>query len=151
MALVLPLLLLLLTGVVDAGLAVTAWLRVNTAARDATRFALDAGRPGDTASLVLNKLNGLDQSQINVYIIKGTTDSAGTIPNSSPNWVVSHPYGAGPATPNVQPATVQAGLQSASVPFVVVKVDLMYQPLLSSLLLSSAGLPMSSYAVVQTP
>src|SRR6188474_1265966 len=79
MALVLPLIVVLLSIVIEAGLALNTWIRVNTAARDATRFALDAGRPGDIASLVLNKMEGFNTSSnvLDVYIITGTTSGGG--------------------------------------------------------------------------
>ena len=78
-ALVLPILLLLLAFVLEGGLALNAWLRVNTAARDATRFALDGGRNSDIATLVVSKLVRLDSTQINVYVIHGQTNNTGTV------------------------------------------------------------------------
>ncbi len=59
-ALVLPLIVLFLSVVIEGGLALNAWIRVNTAARDATRFALDAARSQDVGSLVLTKLSGIN-------------------------------------------------------------------------------------------
>lgn len=154
MALVLPLIVILLSVVVEAGLALNAWIRVNTAARDATRFALDAGRPGQVASLVLNKLEGMDQSQIDVYIITGTTDSSGNIPAG--NWTVDHRWGARSGGPNVQRTTIQqklvvSGNPSANrnMPFTVVEVDFNYSPLMATLVAPGSRIPMTSYAIVQ--
>jgi hypothetical protein len=96
-ALLLPLLLALLAVIIEAGLALNAWIRVNTAARDATRFAMDSGRPNDTASLALDKLMGVDfgtsreisgSTNLDVYIVTGSTGAAGTITS----WSVDHRY-----------------------------------------------------------
>src|SRR4051812_35023950 len=106
LALVLPLIIILLSIVIEAGLALNAWIRVNTAARDATRFALDSGRPNDIASLVLNKLDGMDTSKIDVYIISGTTDSTGNISDSSWNSWINHRWGARTGGPNVKKSTI---------------------------------------------
>ena len=43
LALLLPLLVLMLSVIIEGGLAFNAWERVNTASRDATRFMLDRG------------------------------------------------------------------------------------------------------------
>ena len=152
MALVLPLIVILLSIVIEAGLALNAWIRVSTAARDATRFALDAGRPNDIASLVLNKLDGMDQGQIDVYIVKGTTNSSGTITT----WTVDHRWGSRPGGPNVQQATIQQKLVVPSQPtmnqnmsFTVVEVDFQYSPLLATLIARGLTLPMTSYAIVE--
>ncbi len=152
LALVLPLLLLLLLGVVDFGLALGDWLRVNTAARDATRFAIDAGRADDISNLAVNNLSGLDTTQINVYIINGKTDSNGNIPTGSPYWVPDHHYGAGPGTPGVQRTTIQSELGgAASMPFVIVEVDFNYVPLFTTFFSNNFSIPMSSYALIQMP
>ena len=148
LALVLPLLLLLLLGVVDFGLALGDWLRVNTAARDATRFAIDAGRADDISNLAVNNLSGLDTTQINVYIINGQTGSTGTITT----WTADHHFGAGPGTPGVQRSTIQSELGGAvSMPFVIVEVDFHYVPLFTTFFSSSFSIPMSSYALIQMP
>lgn len=153
MALVLPILLVLLATILEGGLAINAWLRVQTAARDGVRFALDAGRPADTATLVLSKLPGLDESQINIYIIRGSTNSSGQIPLAS--WSVDHRYGASPDGPRVQRLTIEQGLGGAAdpaardIPFVVVEVSYVYQPVFMRLLTSNLNIPMSSYAIIQ--
>ena len=163
MALLLPLLILLLSVLVEAGLALNAWVRVNTAARDATRFALDAGRPPQVAELVRTKLAGIDfgssrtitdSPNLDIYIITGTTGVSGTISV----WSVRHIYdgdGGGPATPTVQRATIEQRLRSQGVqpsqnmPFVLVEVDFKYTPLLGTLLGRGTRLPMMSYAIIQ--
>jgi Flp pilus assembly protein TadG len=156
LALVLPLIIILLSIVIEAGLALNAWIRVNTAARDATRFALDSGRPNDIASLVLNKMEGMDTSRIDVYIISGTTDSTGNISDS--NWAAwtNHRWGARTGGPNVRKATIVSKLTVAgnptanrNLPFVVVEVDFQYSPLLATLLARGTYLPMTSYAIMQ--
>src|SRR6476620_7805464 len=88
MALLAPILVALLSVVIEGGLALNAWIRVTTAARDATRFVLDAGPHDQAKTLVLNKLSGIDfgsgrtytqSNNIDVYIITGATNSSGTI------------------------------------------------------------------------
>lgn len=157
MALVLPLVIILLSVVIEAGLALNAWIRVNTAARDATRFALDAGRPNDIASLVLNKLEGMDTSKVDVYIISGTTDSTGNISDS--NWAswTDHRWGSRTGGPNLKKATVVSKLTVAgnatanrNLHFTVVEVDFQYSPLLATLLARGTYLPMTSYAFMQS-
>lgn len=64
MALVLPLLIVLFSVIVEASLAFNSWMRVNTAARDSTRFLLDAGRVSDVTDIVRNKLTGLADSTL---------------------------------------------------------------------------------------
>jgi hypothetical protein len=162
MALLLPLLVLMLSVVIEAGLALNAWLRVNTAARDATRFALDAGRDSDIVSLVATKLMGIDfgsskvisgSGNLDIFVIKGTTNSSGNIST----WNVTHPYdgdGSG-GIPTVTSATIRSrlGQQSGSdvtdIPFVICEVDFKYTPLLGSLIARNTKLPISSYAIVE--
>ncbi len=167
MALVLPVLILLFAVVIEGGLALNAWMRVNTAARDATRFVMDAGRPRDAATLVQNKLAGIDfgssrtmtnSQQLDVYVITGVTSGSGTIPNTgSPYWITSHQYGRGPATPKLQPITIEQRLQSQdgrspstswNVPFTIVEVDFNYTPVVGTVL-NRVLIPMTSYALVQ--
>jgi Flp pilus assembly protein TadG len=160
MALVAPVLMLLFSVVVEGGLALNAWIRVTTAARDATRFALDAGRPADTTTLVLDKLGGIDlgssrtfttSAQLNIYIIDGTTNSSGTITS----WSVNHSWGGGPNGSRVQQSTIQAQLQSQGVSssqnlrFVLVEVDYSYVPLLATLVPRGVQIPMTSYSIIQ--
>jgi len=163
MALVVPILVLLLAAIIDLGLAINAWLRVTTAARDATRFTMDAGRPADTTSLVLNKLSGIDfgaadnftgSVEINIYVITGTTGTTGNITVWSP----THIYGAAPANdpnyPKVKRNTIQERLltygqsPAEDMPFTIVEVNYNYTPLLSNLVFAGAQMPMSSYAIV---
>ena len=158
MALIAPLLVMLLSVIIEGGLALNAWLRVNTAARDATRFAMDAGRPDQTRDLVLNKLTGIDfgsnhsttnSTWLDVFIITGATDNTGNIAT----WTVDHQYGTG--TPKVARSIIQSRLRSQgaaasqNIPFTIVEVDYQYQPLLGTLVPRGAKIPMSSYAIVQ--
>jgi hypothetical protein len=163
MGLLLPVLILLFSVLIEAGLALNAWVRVNTAARDATRFALDAGRPAQVADLVRAKLAGIefgasrtitDIPNLDIYIITGTTNASGLIST----WNASHIYdgdGGGPALPTVQRATIEQRLRSQgippsqNVPFVLVEVDFRYTPLLGTLLGRGTRLPMISYAIIQ--
>ncbi len=163
MALILPLLVLLLAIIIDAGLAISAWLRVTSAARDATRFTMDAGRPADTASLVLNKLAGIEfgtsgtytlSTEINIYVITGTTNSTGAISV----WAPTHIYGAAPSNdpnyPRVQRSVIQQRLASVgpepnrNMPFTIVEVDYNYTPIIASLIAPYTRLPMTGFAIV---
>jgi len=160
LALLLPVLVTLLSIIIEGGLALNGWIRVSTAARDATRFAMDAGRRDDIATLVQNKLAGIDfgssqamtnSAQLDVYIVKGTTNSTGNISN----WTPDHVYGSGSSTPTVQRAAIetslasQGGTANRNISFTIVEVDYRYTPLLSTLLARGTKLPMSSYAIVQ--
>jgi hypothetical protein len=162
LALLLPLLILLFSTVIEGGLALNGWIRINTAARDATRFAVDAGRSQDVQTLVLNKLKGIDfgssstitgSAQLDIYIIKGSTDGSGGIPAG--NWNVTHQYGMRAGGPNLQRGTVQTRLASQgsvasqNVPFTIVEVDYQYTPMLATLIVPGTKLPMSSFAIVQ--
>lgn len=164
MALILPLLALFLSVVIEGGLALNAWIRVNTAARDATRFALDAGRPDGVTSLTLSKLAGIDfgssreisgSGNLDVWIINGLTDASGNIPNDSAHWKVTHSWdgdGMG-GNPVVTRTAIQSRLATlgdpGNIPFVITEVDFMYTPLLSYLIAPNARLPMSSYAIME--
>src|SRR4051794_5520496 len=116
-AMLAPILVVLLSIVIECGLALNAWIRVNTAARDATRFALDAGPHDQAASLVLQKLSGIDfgsaktftgSQQLDVFIITGTTGLTGTITT----WGVDHRYDGNSdnSTYRVQRSAIQAQL-----------------------------------------
>ena len=164
LALILPLLVVVLSIVIEAGLALNAWIRVNTAARDATRFVLDAGRPGDTVLLVREKLKGIDfgssremtsSTHVDIYMIKGTTNASGFIPTGSQYWKVDHIYDpdARGGTPRITRSAVEARIRQLgnpnSIPFAIVEVDFQYTPLLATLLARGATLPMTSYAIMQ--
>jgi hypothetical protein len=163
-ALILPLLVLFLSVVIEAGLALNAWIRVNTAARDATRFALDAGRPDAVGSLTLTKLAGIDfgsskaisgSGNIDIYQISGLTDGSGNIPNDTTHWNVNHSYdgdGSG-GNPTVTRTTISNRIKATgspgNIPFVIVEVDFKYTPLLATLIRPNTKLPMMSYAIIQ--
>jgi Flp pilus assembly protein TadG len=152
MALVLPLLIILFSVIVEAGLALNVWNRVNTSARDATRFALDAGRPSDINNLVLYKLRGLNQNDVTIYIVTGTTNNVGTV--NSWNCTRSYPTSGSCTNMRLTQATVQTRLQgpngiNRNMSFTAVEVDYNYSPLLTTLFTSGATLPMTSYAIVQ--
>ncbi len=167
LALLLPLLVMLLSVVVEGGLAFNAWLRVGTAARDGTRFALDQGRPGDTVNLILYKLKGVDfgssreisgSLNIDIFRIQGATNGSGQIPNNSAHWKKDQLYNGDSSsgdTPRVTRTGIQARLQQASgasaanIPFIIVEVDFRYTPVLASLIAPGAQLPMTSYAIIQ--
>lgn len=157
LALTMPLLALLLAVVIDGGLAINSWMRVTTAARDGTRFAMDSGRPADVKDLVMSKLPGLDAGEVDIYIISGKTNPGGSIPcTSCSNWNVIYHYGPGAATGNkVQPDQIRERLRVDSdpsaddnLPFTLVEVDYVYEPFLGKLL-GNMTIPMSSYAIVE--
>lgn len=163
LALLLPLLVLLLSVVVEGGLAFNAWVRVNTAARDATRFALDQGRVGDTTNLVLFKLKGIDfgssrevtgSVNIDIYRIQGSTNSSGNIPNDTNHWDPQHIYGVNNAAPRISRTTIETKLKAGgananNIDFIIVEVDFRYTPILGSLISPGTKLPMTSYAIIQ--
>jgi TadE-like protein len=163
LALLLPLLVLLLSVVVEGGLAFNAWVRVNTAARDATRFALDQGRVGDTTNLVLFKLKGIDfgssrevtgSVNIDIYRIQGSTNSSGNIPNDTNHWDPQHIYGVNNVAPRVTRTAIETRLKAGgananNIDFIIVEVDFRYTPVLGSLITPGTKLPMTSYAIIQ--
>jgi TadE-like protein len=160
-ALLMPFLLILLSVVIEAGLAINAWIRVNDAARDATRFAVDAGRSNDVSSLVLSKLQGIDfgsnstgSNNLNVYLIKGITDNSGQITDSAWAADTNHVYGPGGGAASLGKVTLlnrlaANGENPDNVPFVIVEVDFNYTPLLGTLIAPTSKLPMTSYALIQ--
>jgi hypothetical protein len=163
-ALILPLLVLFLSVVIEAGLALNAWIRVNTAARDAARFALDEGRPTSVGSLTLTKLAGVDfgsaheisgSRNIDIYQIIGLTDNSGNIPNDTAHWDSKHIYDGDTSGGNstVSPTTISNRIKAtgnaANIPFVIVEVDFKYTPLLATLIAPNTKLPMMSYAIIQ--
>lgn len=163
-ALVLPLIVLFLSVVIEGGLALNAWIRVNTAARDATRFALDEARPNDVGALVLTKLSGIDfgasrdisgSLNIDIFQINGLTDGTGGIPNDTTHWRITPIVTNNSLTPSTSPTTIsnriksQAGGNAANVPFVIVEVDFKYTPLLGTLISPNTKLPIYSYAIIQ--
>ena len=167
-ALILPLLVLLLAVVVEASLALNAWMRVNTAARDSMRFALDAGHDDEVAALVMSKLSGMNTADIDIYLIKGSTDCNGNIPPVSPPgpscsgtaptyWGPKHLQGTGPSEPKLTRATLQQRLNvdyrdanaKKNLPFTIVEVQYKYTPLALGVFLGRTSIPMTSYAIVQ--
>lgn len=158
LALVLPILLFLIGIILEGGLALNAWMRVNNAARDGTRFALDAGRDADLRDLVLDRVSGLDQGKLDIYVIRSGTDNGGQIgsnPNQWNNSQVSHVWGSRSGGPSVTPRTIQQGLNSsnasanANILFTIVEVDYIYTPFFITLVTGGADIPMTSYALVQ--
>lgn len=153
-ALILPILIILLAVVLEGGFALNAWLRVQTAARDATRFALDAGRPAEITSLVLEKLVWMDEDQINVYLVRGTTNASGNIPNGNPFWVENHLWGGRPTDATTTRQAIEARIRqggathNGDVPFVIVEVDYVYVPTFLRVLTGNARIPMTSYAIM---
>jgi hypothetical protein len=150
-------LLIILVGVLETGMALNAWLRVQTASRDATRFALDAGRPDEIVRLVHAKLTRMDGDQINIYLIKGRTNDGGIIPNGGGNppfWNESHLYGGSPHGARVTRQTIETRLGGAgnpraySVPFVIVEVDYVYVPVFLQALVGDRRIHMTSYAII---
>lgn len=164
LALTMPLLALLLAVVIDGGLAINSWMRVTTAARDGTRFALDAGKSTDVKDLIMSKLPGLDANQVDIYIISGETNSSGNIPcnaaslssNTCAEWKVTYHYGPNTLTGyKVDPDDIRERLRVASdssadddLPFKLVEVNYVYEPFLGKIL-GNTTIPMSSYAIVQ--
>lgn len=164
LALLLPLIIAFLSVVIEGGLAINAWIRVNSAARDATRFALDAGPPDQVATLALTKLMGVDfgssreitgSGNIDVYIIKGLSDGSGNIPNDATHWSVNHVYDGDNSggSPTVTRAAIKTRIAQqgdpADIPFVITEVDFRYTPLLATLIAPNTKLPISSYAIIQ--
>jgi hypothetical protein len=153
-AFILPILLIILAVVLEGGLALNAWLRVQTAARDATRFALDAGRPAEITSLVHQKLVWMDHDQLNIYLIRGKTDSSGNIPRSNPFWVENHLWGGRPTAATITPQSIKERLgmtgsgYNGNVPFVIVEVNYVYVPTFIRVLTGEARIPMTSYAII---
>jgi hypothetical protein len=166
LALLLPLLILILSVIIEGGLAFNAWIRVNTAARDATRFALDQGRAGDTVNLVLFKLKGIDfgssrevtgSANIDIYRIQGATTVTGTIPNDAAHWKKDQIYN-GNASGGDQPRITRTAIENRlraggsnanNIDFIIVEVQFKYTPLLGSLIAPGTKLPMTSYAIIQ--
>lgn len=163
LALTMPLLALLLAVVIDGGLAFNSWLRVTTAARDATRFAMDAGSNTDIRDLVYSKVPGLDTGQLTIYIIKGKTNCSARITDSSGSplgseyWSVTK-YGPGGANSyKVLPTDIEKRLVIAingtqadakNVPFTIVEVDYNYSTFLGKII-GADKIPMTSFAIVQ--
>jgi hypothetical protein len=153
MALLMPVLIFILAIILDGGVALNAWLRVNTAARDGTRFVLDSGREADLRDLVLTKLQGLTNSAIDIYLIQGHTDGEGEI--TEENWEVTHVYGDREGGPSVTRAEIEEAMQTPEAavvrrdaPFTIVEVDYVHAPLFLEFILGRQQLPMSSYAIV---
>jgi hypothetical protein len=156
-ALILPILLMILAVVLEGGMALNAWLRVQTAARDATRFALDAGRPPEITSLVHEKLVWMDQDQLNIYLIRGKTNDGGQIPPGTGNeqfWDEDHLWGGRPTGATITPSAIQerlamtGGGYNNDVPFVIVEVNYVYVPTFIRVLTGNARIPMTSYAII---
>ncbi|MEO5951791.1 MAG: TadE/TadG family type IV pilus assembly protein [Chloroflexia bacterium] len=170
LALLLPLLVLLLSVVIEAGLILNAWLRVNTASRDATRFLLDQGRQGDITNLVLYKLKGVDfgsskeitgSLNIDIFKVEGATDSSGNIPSSGnqpngrPWWKADQIYNGNGSSDVIQISrtAIQTRLQAignaSNITFVIVEVQFKYTPVLATLIAPGAQISMSNYAIIQ--
>ncbi len=156
MALVLPVLIVLLSVILEGGLAINAWLRVNTAARDGTRFAMDGATNAEIGQLILEKLSELDQSRMDIYLVKSRTNSGGVIiPSEWDNDNVYHLHGSGAAEPNVSRVTIQQRLgtggtaASRNISVTIVEVDYRYLPQFMRLVTGALEIPMSSYAIVQ--
>ncbi len=161
LAMLLPLLVLMLSAIIEGGLAFNAWERVNSASRDATRFMLDRGSAGQTVTLVLNKLQGIDfgsssamtgSLNLDIFSVQGATNGSGNISTWTQTQIYNGNGSSGDA-PNVTSASIQSKLQSVgdatNISFVLVEVDFKYTPLLGTLIARNTQLPMSNYAIIQ--
>lgn len=127
--------------------------RAHTALVNATwvgaRFALDGGSDSDVVLAIQNNSSGVSivEGRADIYIVRGTTDSAGNIASWTPSPRV---FGTGAAQPRTTQADVQAGINSwptaANIGFVLVEVDYQYEGVTGALPVS---LPLKGYAIVR--
>lgn len=146
MVLMLPLLLILLVGVVEAGLALNRQLTVVNAAREGARFGANGATPEDIHAQTLKATSELfDFSEENavVAVIHATTNDTGT---GFTEWT-ENIYPADASTPHVTQAEVLAQLQAegdaADLKLVVVDVRYDHQSML--------GLPFVAALADQIP
>ena len=92
MAIMLPILLIILVGIVELGFALANQMTVTTAAREGARYGARFGPTNDaevntdildTVQNTSSKLFSMDQAHADVIVIRAKTDSAGNINGSS--------------------------------------------------------------------
>ena len=165
MAMLTPLLVLMLVGVMEGGTFLQEHLSVVNAAREGARFKLDGGSDAELLDLVRSTTRGLptaDPNRYRVWIITGQTSGAGTInAGSSTQW---NPVKlAGPASetsPTLTAAQVQARLNDcnsgadacglpANLRFVAVEVAYRHDALFSTLTLPTGNVTLRSYSILR--
>lgn len=105
-ALVLPILLLLLVGIVDFGMIFFKWLAVEHTARDAARYASLGGSTNDAKTLAINELKtaGMQNARVSIslapYDSSSSSGSTGNENHSGSNTAVGPPSdtGSSPST-----------------------------------------------------
>ena len=158
LALLLPLLLTLTLGIIEGAFMYRTYNGIVNATWIGSRAALDGGSDSDIVSLIQYSGSGFSvtSAKCDIYVIRGATNSTGTITS----WTATHPFvGPGGASPSTSRADLQSKLQNglgtlstttyANVQFVMVEVDYVHSSVTGSWVLP-ISLPMKSYAVLQT-
>ena len=98
MALVLPILVVILFGILDFGRALNYWNNLNQVSANAARFAAVGRNPGNSVPF-----NTWVRSQLETAELREGSSSTGSIPNTGPNAgtqvCVDYPKSADPANP----------------------------------------------------
>lgn len=126
-AIMLPILLIILVGIVELGFALANQMTVTTSAREGTRFGVRFGPTNETEvnEAILqtvhdtsSKLFSLDETRANVYVVRTKTDETGHIDASSTDfsassyWVFEPLQDTAPVSGTLlTPAQIEADLQ----------------------------------------
>jgi hypothetical protein len=165
MAILTPLLVVMLVGVMEGGTFLQEHLSVVNAAREGARFKLDGGSDGEVLGLVRSTTRGLpttDPNRYSVWLITGQTSAAGTINGgSTTEWNPVKLAGSATETvPTLTAAQAQARLNDcnsgadpcglpANLRFVAVEVGYRHDALFSTLTLPTGNLTLRSYSIVR--
>lgn len=165
-ALLLPLLMMLVLGIIEGGFVLRNYNGLVAVTWMGARFALDGGSNADVVAVIQSNASGLavtDASRTNIYVVRGKTNSSGSI--TSANWSAVKAYGtSGPAQPGITMAAVEQRLKNggtgaavdgtltastyANVDFVVVEMTYQHRSVTGSGVFP-VNLNMGSDAVVQ--
>jgi Flp pilus assembly protein TadG len=153
LALLLPVLLLLLLGALEAGLFLGEQVSVVNASREGARFMLDGASDADVAGLVAGTRRGLfvDPTRFDVWLYQGQTNGAGAVTLTR----TAHVAGAGSATGSLTAAGVQARLNgsaggtAANTRFLVVEVASRHQGFTGRYLLPTGQLVLRAHTLMR--
>jgi len=157
LAVLAPVLLILLIGVVEMGYGLYSYLLVMRASDEGARLAADGADDANATQTTVLTVRGLPitstsgLSKLDVYVIRGQTNGSGTITTWNANHTWSSPNATTPVSAAaLQSALVPGGAQAANMKIAVVQVFYRHQPLFGFNVGPFAqGIPMSSYSVVR--
>jgi hypothetical protein len=139
LAVMLPILLIIVVGLVELGSVLFTQMTVTNAAREGTRFGVAGGNDDDITTVVSSTLSSIlsyDGQNANVYVIRGLTGDDGKFDTSTDDldadsyWYVRHTIsGTSPSQP-VSPTVIEQSLNTPNAKIVIAQAFYDHESLL---------------------